>query len=56
MNTEPVLITAFVGAVLVLAVTLGAPISEATQNAINAVIIAGCALFARSKVTPTGKS
>ena len=52
IRNEPVLVTTLVGAVLVLAVQLGAPISDDLANAISAVVVAGLAFFARSKVTP----
>jgi hypothetical protein len=52
IRSEPVLITTLVGALIVLAVQLGAPISDDLANAITAVVVACLAFVARSKVTP----
>lgn len=52
IKNEPVLVSTFVGTVLVLLVQFGVPLSDAQADAISAVIIAGLAFFARRKVTP----
>lgn len=53
IKNEPVLVTTFVSAVLVTLVQAGLPISDGLANAITGLVVAGLALFARSKVTPT---
>lgn len=52
IKNEPVLISAFVGTLLVLLVQFGVPLSDTQADAISAAVIAGLALFARSKVSP----
>lgn len=52
IRNEPVLVTTLAGALIVLAVQLGAPISDELANAITAVVVAVLAFVARSKVTP----
>ena len=49
---NPVLVSTFVGAVLVLLVQAKVPISDGLANAISGVIVAGFAIFARSQVVP----
>ena len=49
---NPVLASTFVGAVLVVLVQAGVPISDGLANAITGLIVAGLAIFARSQVTP----
>ena len=53
LRNEPVLVTTLVGAVLVLLVQAGLPISEGLQNAITGVVVAVLAVVARANVTPT---
>jgi hypothetical protein len=55
LRNEPVLATTLLGAVVVLLVQLGVPISDGLANAISAVVVAGLALFARSQVSPLRK-
>lgn len=63
LSSEPVVtagaIAGLVGALLVLLVAFGVPLDETQRNAILAVVIAAvpivAAVWARSKVTPTGK-
>lgn len=50
LNKEPVLVTAFVAAALVVLVEFGVPITDGQQKAIDALIVTGFALFARSRV------
>ena len=50
-KTEPVLITALVGAVLFALVEFGVPLTDGQETAIQGVIAAVLALFARSQVT-----
>lgn len=52
IRSEPVLVTTFVGAVLVLLVQAGVPISDGLANAITGVVVAALAFVARGKVTP----
>lgn len=52
IKNEPVLATTLVSAVLVVLVQAGLPISDGLANAITGLVVAGLALFARSKVTP----
>jgi hypothetical protein len=52
ITDEPVLATTLVGAVIGLAVTFGAPISDDQKLAIIGLVTAGLAVFARSKVSP----
>ena len=52
---NPVLASTFVGAVLVLLVQAGLPISDGLANAISGVVVAGLAIFARSQVVPVRK-
>lgn len=49
-SKEPVLITALVGALLVLLVEFGVPVTDGQQTAIQTVIAAVLAIFARSQV------
>lgn len=53
LRNEPVLVTTLIGALLVLLVQAGLPISDELQNAITGVVVAALALFARANVTPT---
>jgi hypothetical protein len=50
-RTEPVLVSAFVAALLIALVEFGVPITAGQQTAIQTLIAAGFALFARSQVT-----
>jgi hypothetical protein len=52
ITDEPVLATTLVGAVIVLAVSFGAPISDDQKLAIIGLVTAGLAIFARNRVTP----
>lgn len=52
LRNEPVLVTTLCSALLVLLVQAGLPISDGLANAITGLVVAGCALFARSQVTP----
>lgn len=52
LRDEPVLLTTVVGAVLVLLVQFGVPISDGQADAVTAVLVAVLAVFARSKVSP----
>lgn len=52
IQSEPVLLTTLVGAVIGLLVVFGVPITEEQKTAIVLVVTAVCALFARSQVTP----
>lgn len=52
IRNEPILVTTLVSALCVLGVQLGLPISDGLANALSGVIVAGAALFGRSKVTP----
>ena len=52
---EPVILSALVAAILVLLVEFNVPLSEGQIQAIQGLIIALCAIFARSKVSPTRK-
>lgn len=51
LKTEPVLITAFVGALLFALVEFGIPLTSGQQTAVQALIAAALAWFARSQVT-----
>ena len=53
IRNEPVLLTTLVGALLTVAIQFGIPISDTQANALNVLVVAGLAVFARSKVTPT---
>lgn len=48
---EPVLLTALVAAVVMLLVEYNVPVTEGQQDAIQAVVVAVAALFARSRVS-----
>ena len=52
IRNEPVLVTAFVAAVLVMLVEAGLPISDGLSHAITGVVVAGLAFVARSRVSP----
>ena len=52
LRNEPVLVTTLVGALLVLLVQFGVPLSDGQADAITALVIAVLAVFARSKVSP----
>ena len=54
LRNEPVLVSTFVAAVLVLLTQAGLPVSDGLANAISGVVIAGFAIFARSQVSPVG--
>ena len=56
IKSEPTIITTAVGALLVLLVQLGVPISDGLANAISALVVAVLALFLRSQVTPVTKT
>ncbi len=49
-RAEPVLITTAIGALLVLMVEFGVPVTDGQQTAIQTLIAAALALFARSQV------
>lgn len=50
---EPVLVTTLIGAIVTALCQFGLPINEGHADAINAVVIALLAVYARSRVTPT---
>ncbi|HET7736137.1 MAG TPA: hypothetical protein VFK52_09205 [Nocardioidaceae bacterium] len=52
LTREPVLVTTLVGAVLVLLIQFGVPISDGQADAVTAVVVAFLAFVARSKVSP----
>lgn len=52
LRNNPVLVSTFVGAVLVVLVQAGLPISDGLANAITTLVVAGFAIFARSQVVP----
>lgn len=52
IESEPVLVTTLVGAVIGLLVVFGVPITDQQKTAIVLVVTAVLALFARSQVTP----
>lgn len=51
IKTQPVLLTTFVGALLVMLVEFGVPVTDGQQTAIQALIAAALAVFAASQVT-----
>jgi hypothetical protein len=55
IKNEPVVVTALVGALLALGVEFGLPLTQGQETAIQAVVVAVLALFARSQVTPSSK-
>lgn len=52
IKNEPVLVSAFVAATLTLLVVFGVPLSPVQSGAIIALVQAGLAFIARSKVSP----
>jgi hypothetical protein len=54
IRNEPVLATALIQALLILAVSFGLDLSDAQQAAILGLSAAVLAVVARSKVTPVG--
>jgi hypothetical protein len=52
IESEPVLVTTFIGAVIDLAIVFGAPITNDQKVAVGVALTALLAFFARSKVTP----
>lgn len=52
VRREPALVYTLVGAVLVLLVQAGVPVSDGLANAISALVVAVMALVVRSKVSP----
>lgn len=52
IKREPVLVTTFCTSVAVVLVQFGVPVNDGVADAVSAAIIAGAALFTRSKVTP----
>lgn len=49
---EPILLTGLASAIILLAVTFGASLTDAQQGAIIGVVVAVAAFFGRSKVSP----
>lgn len=52
IRNEPALVTTLVGALLVLLVQAGLPISDGLATAITTVVVALLAFVVRSRVTP----
>lgn len=56
IKNEPAVASTLVGAVVVLLVQAGVPISDGLANALTGLTVAVVALFVRSQVTPTRKT
>jgi hypothetical protein len=55
IKNNPVLVNTFIGAAIVVAVHLGAPISDELKLAIDGLVTAALAILTRSQVTPVAK-
>lgn len=55
VRNEPVLVTAFIAAVIALVTAFGLDLSNEQVAAINALVVAALAFVARAKVTPLRK-